>query len=246
MFGGVRGARCDGGAANCLPIAAGRRAAALDLLDSTRPSLACSLAFWLLSPVCIALLARKTSDGQEGKGDHRGEGHRPRETHNSEPAERKNSASTFFSFSRGLREARGKINTSTARASKVFGKGLSLSLSLSVRSSPSLSGTCHHRFFLFYKQGGKYSNHCVNTKEDRKKRKTPPTLFNLKKNSVVSPFHLRGFFLSLRVCGGGGERVLKVKSLFTSSPARPPCSRPTRPSRPSSWRSTPSASRAPP
>ena len=117
-----RSSRCSvrRGGRQLLPIAAGRRAAALDLLDSTRPSLACSLAFWLLSPVCIALLARKTSDGQEGKGDHRGEGHRPRETHNSEPAERKNSASTFFFlFSRGLREARGKINTSTARASKV-------------------------------------------------------------------------------------------------------------------------------
>lgn len=214
------------------------------MLDSTRPSLACSLAFWLLSPVCIALLARKTSDGQEGKGDHRGEGHRPRETHNSEPAERKNSASTFFfSFREGCERQEEKSTLLQLAPQKSLEK---VSLSLSVRSSPSLSGTCQHRFFLFYKQGGKYSNHCVNTKEDRKKRKTPPTLFNLKKNSVVSPFHLRGFFLSLRVCGGGGERVLKVKSLFTSSPARPPCSRPTRPSRPSSWRSTPSASRAPP
>ena len=150
----------------------------------------------------------------------------------------------FFLFERVARGKRKNQHFYSSHLKSLWKR--SLSLSLSVRSSPSLSGTCQHRFFLFYKQGRKYSNHCVNTKEDRKKRKTPPTLFNLKKNSVVSPFHLRGFFLSLRVCGGGGERVLKVKSLFTSSPARPPCSRPTRPSRPSSWRSTPSASRAPP
>lgn len=151
----------------------------------------------------------------------------------------------FFLFREGCERQEEKSTLLQPAPQKSLEK-VSLSLSLSVRSSPSLSGTCQHRFFLFYKQGGKCSNHCVNTKEDRKKRKTPPTLFNLKKNSVVSPFHLRGFFLSLRVWGGGGERVLKVKSLFTSSPARPPCSRPTRPSRPSSWRSTPSASRAPP
>ena len=199
MFGGVRGARCDGGAANCLPIAAGRRAAALDLLDSTRPSLACSLAFWLLSPVCIALLARKTSDGQEGKGDHRGEGHRPRETHNSEPAERKNSASTFFFFERVARGERKNQHFYSPRLKSLWKR--SLSLSLSVRSSPSLSGTCHHRFFLFYKQGGKYSNHCVNTKEDRKKRKTPPSLFNLKK-TPSSLLFTSGVFSSLSVCGG--------------------------------------------
>ena len=218
------------------------------MLDSTRPSLACSLAFWLLSPVCIALLARKTSDGQEGKGDHRGE---ERDT----GLERRTIRSRrrgrivrarFFLFREGCERQEEKSTLLQPAPQKSLEKvSLSLSLSPSDLLPPSLARAITASFFFINR--AENIQIIVLTRRKTEKREKHLPLSSISKKTPSSLLFTSGVFSSLSVCGGGGgERVLKVKSLFTSSPARPPCSRPTRPSRPSSWRSTPSASRAQP
>lgn len=92
-----------------------------------------------------------------------------------------------------------------------------------------------------------YSNHCVNTKKETKE-KTPLSLSGLekeeKKKTEVFSFLSLSLPLPLRKERATSSES-KLLSIFTSSP-RPPCSRRTRPSRPASSRSTPSAARAPP